>query len=276
MKKFLLILMVLIFTALGVRAFWIEPNMLIVKRQTIKISRWPDKYKNFKIAVIADIHAGAPFINTDKIKKIVQLTNQEKPDVIFLLGDYVAYRVLGGHLIEPEITANIIKNLKSKYGIYAVLGNHDREYNGNRVWKAFEKVHIIVLENNAVKIKLKQGYLWIAGLADLQTGYPDIYGTINKITDKSPVIMLSHHPDLFRVMPSRINLTISGHTHCGQVNFPIVGSLIVPSLFGQLYSKGHVHEKNRDLFVSCGIGTSDLAVRFRVKPEINILKLVQK
>ena len=272
-KKSLLFILISGFVLFVARGFFIEPNQLIVKKQTLELPNWPKKDDNFKIAIIADLHAGAPFINTAKIEKIVNLTNKEKPDIIFLLGDYVAYRVIGARLLEPEITANMLKNLKAPYGIIAVLGNHDWRYNGKKVWKAFESAHIKVLENNAVKIKIKNGYLWIGGLADLETRYPDIYTTMKDMNDSNPIIILSHHPDMFRFVPQKVSLTISGHTHCGQVFLPFLGRPVIPSNFGQLYAIGHIEENNRNLFVSCGIGTSDIPVRFRVKPEINILTI---
>jgi hypothetical protein len=72
-------------------------------------------------------------------------------------------------------------------------------------------------------------------------------------------------------VPRRVLLTVAGHTHGGQVNLPIVGRLIVPSRFGQRYAIGHVSEDGRDLFVTPGIGTSIVPVRFRVPPEISLL-----
>ena len=72
-------------------------------------------------------------------------------------------------------------------------------------------------------------------------------------------------------MPARVLLTLAGHTHGGQVNLPVLGRLIVPSRYGERYAIGHVHENGRDLFVTPGIGTSIVPVRFRVPPEISLI-----
>jgi predicted MPP superfamily phosphohydrolase len=86
--------------------------------------------------------------------------------------------------------------------------------------------------------------------------------------------VLTHNPDVFPEIPDRISLTLAGHTHGGQVNLPIIGRLVVPSQFGQRYAYGLVEENGRKLFVTSGIGTSILPVRFRVPPEVALLTLV--
>ena len=81
----------------------------------------------------------------------------------------------------------------------------------------------------------------------------------------------THNPDVFVHVPARVLLTLAGHTHGGQVNLPVLGRLIVPSQFGERFAIGHVQEDGRDLFVTPGIGTSIVPVRFGVRPEISVL-----
>lgn len=85
------------------------------------------------------------------------------------------------------------------------------------------------------------------------------------------MIVITHNPDLFPHMPVRVLLTLAAHTHGGQVNLPFLGRLIVPSQYGERYAIGHVRENGRDLFVTPGLGTSILPVRFRVPPEVSLL-----
>ncbi|MDQ3754676.1 MAG: hypothetical protein M3371_08095 [Acidobacteriota bacterium] len=85
---------------------------------------------------------------------------------------------------------------------------------------------------------------------------------------------MTHNPDVFPRIPPRVALTLAGHTHGGQVNLPLLGRLVVPSSFGARYAIGHVEEDGRHLYVTPGIGTSILPVRFRVKPEITLLKIM--
>jgi predicted MPP superfamily phosphohydrolase len=97
--------------------------------------------------------------------------------------------------------------------------------------------------------------------------------TIHQVSDAGPIIAVTHNPDIFPKIPARVALTIAGHTHGGQVNLPLVGRPEVPSIFGQRYAAGHIVEDNRHLFVTTGIGTSMIPVRFRVPPEIVVLTL---
>jgi predicted MPP superfamily phosphohydrolase len=85
------------------------------------------------------------------------------------------------------------------------------------------------------------------------------------------VIVVTHNPDVFPRMPGRVLLTLAGHTHGGQVFLPFLGRLIVPSRYGSRYAIGHIHEDGRDPFVTPGIGTSIIPVRFRVPPEISLV-----
>ena len=98
--------------------------------------------------------------------------------------------------------------------------------------------------------------------------------TLAQITDDTtPAILLAHEPDIFPKVPERFGLTLSGHTHGGQVKLPLIGRPIVPSRFGQRYAYGHVIEDERHLIVSGGLGLSNLPIRFGVPPEIVLLEL---
>lgn len=276
LKNILKTLILLIFLILFVIGFFIEPDEIVVHKVALTLNNWDKKHDNLKIAIISDIHAGAPFINYKKIEKIVQLSNKERPDLILFPGDFISHGVIGGKSLKPESVANILSMLQSKYPMIAVLGNNDWGYNGKKVILALENKKIIVLENNAKELIINGKPLWIAGVADLTKRFPDIDKSLNKVKDKSSVLLLTHNPDVFPFVPSRVNLTIAGHTHGGQVDLPFVGRLIVPSGFGDRYAFGHIHENNKDLYVSSGIGTSMIPVRFGVLPEIVILTVKSK
>ncbi len=261
----------------GVLAFWaflIEPNRLIVRQETIRITNWPQELKGLRIAVISDIHTGGPFIDEQKLRLIVARTNQLQPDLIVLLGDYMSPNSWHSHRVEPEVTAGSLKDLRAPLGVYSVLGNHDWWYDGNKVRRAFEADGIRVLDDEVFEMKLPGGAsCWLAGLADLWTRPQHIQETIDRIPRGATVIALTHNPDIFPRLSERVPLLLAGHTHGGQVNFPVIGRPIEPSDFGQRYAAGHVFENNHHLFVTTGIGTSILPVRFRVVPEIVLLTI---
>jgi predicted MPP superfamily phosphohydrolase len=104
-------------------------------------------------------------------------------------------------------------------------------------------------------------------------GNPDITSALARVNNGAPIIALTHNPDIFPSIPARVALTIAGHTHGGQVAFPIIGRLIVPSDYGQRYAIGHIVEGSKHLFVTSGVGTSIFPVRFRVPPEISLLTI---
>ncbi len=251
--------------------FFVEPNRLVVHEEIIRIDNWPKELSGLRIAVIADIHAGSPFIKEAKLQKIVSETNQAKPDLIVLLGDFMITDRFFKQPIAPEVTAGILKNLSAPLGVYAVLGNHDWWFHGERVRSAFEQNGISVLENDVGEIKWRNSTFWLAGLADLWTQPQRINETIAKAPDGAPIIALTHNPDVFSNLPPSVPLLLAGHTHGGQVNLPLIGRPIVPSHFGQRYAAGHIFENGHHMFVTTGIGTSILPVRFRVPPEIVIL-----
>jgi predicted MPP superfamily phosphohydrolase len=226
-----------------------------------------------RIAVISDLHAGSPYITIEKIHQIVEMTNSTQADLILLPGDFVIQGVPGGRFMEPETIASALKGLRARLGVFATLGNHDWWYNGQRVKRSLENAGITTLENDAAKIERDGVIIWMAGIGDKWAGAPDIASTLAKVDDSAPIIVLTHNPDIFPSIPAKVALTIAGHTHGGQVSLPILGRPIVPSDYGQRYAAGHIIEGSKHLFVTTGVGTSILPVRFRVPPEISLLTI---
>jgi uncharacterized protein len=256
-------------------AFLIEPNRLVVREVSLSPPNWPAQFNQLRVVVISDIHGGSNFINEAKIREIVLRANQTQPDLIVLLGDFVT----GGRgadnkpKLEPERVAGNLKGLSARYGVFAVLGNHDWWYNGQRVKESLQSAGIKVLENEATPIEINGRELWLAGLADLWTRPQRIEATLSQIPEQANIIALTHNPDIFPNIPARVPLTLAGHTHGGQVNLPLIGCPVTPSQYGQRYVAGLVEENNHDLFITTGIGTSIIPLRFRVPPEIVVLTL---
>jgi uncharacterized protein len=256
---------------LALWAFWIEPSWVTVRHERIDVQQWHTEHANIKIAILSDLHVGAPHMNVERLRETVERTNAERPDLIVMLGDFVIDDVVGGSFVEPEIIANVLRDLRAPLGVVAVLGNHDWWNDGERVARALRGPNIIVLENDVARIEHNGRAFWLAGIADLWTRRPDIAGTIQKATSDDPIIILTHNPDIFPDVPPRVSLTLAGHTHGGQVNFPFIGRPVVPSRFGQRFAAGLIRENDRAMFVSTGVGTSIIPVRFRVPPEVVVL-----
>lgn len=277
-KIFRLALIVILFSigASAIWAFLIEPDRLVVNHDTITIDSWPKELSGLRIALIGDVHTDTRYINEAKLQRIVELTNQQNPDLVVLLGDYIQGSRNNPQHVDPEVTARYLKNLKAPLGVYGVLGNHDWWYNGEKVRQAFENEGIPILDDGVKELNWHGGSFWLAGLADLWTRPQHVASTLAKAPAGSTIIALTHNPDLFPALPQTVPLLLAAHTHGGQVNIPLIGTPIVPSRFGSKYTAGHVFENNRHMFVTTGIGTSIMRVRFRVPPEIMILTVVAK
>jgi predicted MPP superfamily phosphohydrolase len=274
---------------LGGYALAIEPRWRLgITRYRLLPQGWPAGLK-LRLAVIADLHAGEPVMPAARIEEIVARTNALGADIVLLLGDYQASHRWLTRRIDPAEWAPLLGRLKAPLGVHAVLGNHDwwddwqahlRRRGPTIGRRALERAGIPVYENDAVRLTKNGHSFWIAGLGDqvafrtgrdgrrwLFQGVDDLPGTLARITDDAPVILMAHEPDVFARMSPRVALTVCGHTHGGQIR--VLGwSPWVPSEFGSRYAYGHIVEGGRDLIVSGGLGCSLYPVRFGVPPEI--------
>lgn len=258
---------------LGLWASWLEPSSLFNEDHEIVLPEWPKGCDGLRVAVLADLHVGSPYHGLDKLEQIVDLTLKAKPDVILLAGDYVIDNVVGGKFVEPEAIAKGLGRLSAPLGVFAVLGNHDHWLDPDRVRGALESNGIEVLEDQSSALSLRECQFWLAGLSDYWTGAADYQKALATIPAGAPSIAFTHNPDSFPTLEKPVSLTIAGHTHGGQVFLPWLGRLVVPSDHGDRYAIGHIVENGRHLFVSSGLGTSIIPVRFLVPPEVSVLTL---
>ena len=251
--KFILVLLFILILYVSV----IEPNILTVKHVTVT----DERLKGLRIAFASDFHI-KPWEKW-RLGRVVRKINAQNPDVILLGGDYVNGHKKGNTL-DIKVIANVLGNLKSRYGTVAVMGNHDGWQGKKEIIDAFEAVGISVLENENKDF----GDFTVAGIEDLQTGMPDIKKALSGI--KNPVIFISHTPDIIAEVPNIVSLTLSGHTNGGQV---VAGKpLVVPSKYGTKYAYGYFESER--LFVSRGLGTSILPLRFNCFPEIVVIEFI--
>jgi uncharacterized protein len=273
-RKLLLAVPPLLVLGLGFWAFYWEPSSLEVHRVTLALPRWPAAQSGLTVALLSDLHVGSPYYGTAKLEEVVRTLNGAHPDLVLLAGDYVIGGVRSGSFVEPETVASILSKIDAPLGVYAVLGNHDWWFDGPRVSAALAAEGISVLDDESRHVR-GEGYdFWLVGLGDLWERKPRVDDVLSAVPDDgSPVLAFTHNPDLFPEIPDRVTLTLAGHTHGGQVRFPFIGSPIVPSRYGERYVRGLVVEEGRHLFVTTGLGTSMIPVRFGVPPEIALLTL---
>jgi predicted MPP superfamily phosphohydrolase len=251
----------------------VEPGLLEVRERAVAPAAWPASLAGLRVAAISDVHGGAPHVDEDALRRLVERTNASRPDVIVLLGDYVIHGVPGGRFMEPAQVADLLSGLRAPLGVFAILGNHDHWHDALGTASAFEAEGIPMLVNEARRVERGGVPLWIAGLDDAWAGAPDAAAALRPVPAGEAVLLLTHNPDIFPTLPARATLTLAGHTHGGQVRVPWLGPPIVPSKYGQRYAEGWIVEDGRSMYVTTGVGTSIAPVRFLVRPEVALLTL---
>jgi hypothetical protein len=270
--------------------FGVEPGLrLIVKTHRVEPRGWP-RGASMRIVAIADPHMGEPYMSLSRLEAILDRADALSGDLIVLLGDYEAGHRFVSHRVPLHDTARLLSRLHAPLGVHAILGNHDwwhdaaaqaRGAGPTEAHIAFEAAGMPVLENRAVRIEGGPVPFWLLGLGDQiafpsrgrgRVGVDDLPATLAQVTDDAPAILLAHEPDIFPLVPDRVALTLSGHTHGGQVR--LFGySPLVPSRYGNRFAYGHVREGGRDIVISGGLGCSILPVRLGVPPEITVIDL---
>ena len=247
--------------------------------------------QRLRIAMVADLHATGFGMNERRVAQVVEVANAQGADLIALMGDFRATHHFQTRKVSIDVVAPILAGLRAPLGVYAVTGDHDwwddldamaRKAGPCHTQIALEAAGIPVLANRAVKLGAAEASFWLGGTESQAcfqredrhdiVGMSDVPGVVAQMTGDDPAILLAHEPDQFVTVPDRVALTLSGHTHGGQIRF---GSWapVVPSRFGQRFDYGHFREGARDLVVSGGLGCSGLPIRLGVPPEITVVDL---
>ena len=251
-------------------AAWIEPSSLSVTQQDVFSGKLPPALDGLRIGLMADFHF-RPDQDADLLDKIARQVRSENLDLIALAGDFVdedqsAY---------PPLMEAISK-FDAKHGVFAVMGNHDG-WNAGPVTtrRHFEKAGVSFLINQHSRISIRGESVAIAGTDFVWDGRPDPSRTLRGIRPETPVIALVHEPDYFDIMSGHrdILLQLSGHTHGGQCRVPWLGIAPVTVKYGRKYIQGSYSQGPSQLFVTRGVGTTSLRVRFACPPELAVLTL---
>lgn len=244
-----------------------------VKLNRIKIcdTEIPASFNGKTIVFITDIHHG-PFLSIERVRKLVKQINELEPDIILMGGDYV-HR--DSKYIQPVFDE--LRDLKSKHGIYAVLGNHDHWENAESTRKMVVRNGIHICDNKSYWVGIGNDSIKIGGVGDLWEDVQIIDSTTHDLKKSDFCILLSHNPDYLENLDTNlIDLTLSGHTHGGQMTFFGTWAPILPSKYGQKYRYGLKTLGEMKSYISSGVGTITPPLRFFCRPEIVQITLRNK
>ena len=239
----------------------IEPEWLVVERQTIVLPQLSTDLDGFKMVQLSDLHL-YPFVTLEQVKNAVVKTRELEPDLVVLTGDYVLETADAIFDLAPELA-----KLNPRHGIFAILGNHDHWTNAAVVKQGLAASGIELLHNCGVL--LSESRLLLAGVDDLWSGEPDLAAALADWREDVPTILLAHEPDFADdfLGDGRIQLQLSGHSHGGQVRVPGVGPVVLPR-YGQKYHNGLYQVGQGQVYTNRGIGLVKPAVRLNCPPEI--------
>lgn len=262
----------------------IEPTWLEVRRRELRLRRLPPALDGLRIAHLSDFHLSR-IVTRDYLAACVAAAMTERPDLVLLTGDFVTRQ----RRYVPDVTT-VLRPLAAPLGVYAVLGNHDSVVDADGVAAAAEAAGATMLRNRHERLSYGGADFWLAGVdcphheqyrvadrrrcgwAQLYRGYLD--SALLGIPADGFRILLAHTPDVIRdAARLGVDLMLSGHTHGGQVRFPLLGATVVPSRYGHRYAAGEFHVDGTTLSVSRGLGTVRCSLRFLCRPDLAIFTL---
>lgn len=247
-----------------------ERRRLRLEAYSLPVRGLPLALEGLRIAVMSDLHAG-DFTPWSLIHRAVSLAVEASPDIVFLLGDYTS--MSADSLEEPLATA--LRPLRARYGVWAVLGNH--EYVRQRhdpVARALRSAGVHLLENQAQQVDVRDEKIWICGVRDPYLNKDDLAKTLAAVPRGAFKLLLAHSPDIiYRAARAGVNAVFAGHTHGGQVRLPLLGPLAIPSKYGRRFAQGVFEVDGTALFVTRGIGTTPPLVRLGCPPEVALVTL---
>lgn len=251
-------------------AFLIEPNLSSITYRDVRVPYLPPSLNGLRVIHLTDFHY-KPDKDESLMEGIIKKVNALKPDLILLTGDYI-----DGDNPEVDPLINQLKSLKAKHGIFASMGNHDGWQNsGDHYRKRFEAIDTGFLINQNTHLSIKGESLYVAGSDFVWNGKPNPAATLKGIPPLAALITLVHEPDYFDTMLRHRDhhLQLSGHTHGGQCRVPLINYAPKKVSYGKKYIYDTYKQKDSSIWVSKGIGTTGIRVRFSCLPEIAVLTL---
>ncbi|HEV8140273.1 MAG TPA: metallophosphoesterase [Pyrinomonadaceae bacterium] len=243
-----------------------EPFMLSIERQEIYLRRLPAKLDGLRVVHLSDLHYG-PLVNPQHLQRAVKVANELRPDLIALTGDYISQ-----DRVYAAPCAEVVGKLRARHGVYAVLGNHDHWTDAQLIADLFRAEDIRVMVNEGSRMDLRGESFWLAGVDDTMVGLEDLPLALAGARHNELKLLLAHNPTILRrAARAGVDLVLSGHTHGGQVTWRSEKSSSGRPRRRMLRGLGR--RGNTQIYVTRGLGTVVLPIRYGCPPEISVLDL---
>jgi hypothetical protein len=250
--------------AVGADAVMGRPRL---RRRAVRVPGLPVELDGYRIGQISDVHCG-PNVPEERVSSWVARLNALNLDLVTVTGDLITHG--SSHV---EAVARALGGLRAKDGAFACMGNHDYFTDGEHVVRSLERHGLTVLRNRGVVVKRGEGRLYVAGVDDTWTSRDDLDRALAGRPPGVPTVLLAHDPNLFPQAQARsVDLTLSGHTHGGQLGVPGVPRLSLARLITR-WTAGLFRQGRSWLYVNRGAGTTGPPVRLGAPPELAVLTL---
>jgi uncharacterized protein len=261
---------------LAVDSILVEPNRPRIVRREIVLRRWPARLEGFTIALLSDFHYDHYF-SEHPLHAAIGMVNSLQPDLIALTGDFVSLPLFSKNDEEAafasEPCSQLLGQMRARYGLWAVMGNHDFYSDPDIITSALQSKGIRVLANESAAIGAEGARFWLAGVNDVLGQTADLDVALHDVPEDEATVLLAHEPDYADyVTRFPVDLQLSGHSHGGQVRLPFMNPLYLPDM-AKKYVWGLYRIGQLTLYTSPGLGTVGLPVRFNCPPEITLLTL---
>lgn len=265
--------------AVAADAIFFEATRPRLVQLEIPLARLPVALDGLTIAQLSDFHYSDD-LGEIPIRKAIEIVNRLQPHLVVLTGDFVTISVFSDLLHNAKQAANdaepcarLLSQLHAPLGVFASLGNHDADSDAPRIIDAFQAHGIAVLRNRSLPLEPDAGRLWLAGVDDVLVGKPDLDLSLRGIPREEPVILLAHEPDFAdQAVRYPVDLQLSGHSHGGQIRFPLIGAPYLPEL-ARKYPRGLRRVGPLTLYTNVGLGTIRIPARLNCPPEVTLFTL---
>lgn len=256
----------------------VEPEWFDLTRIRVELPRLAPEFDGYRLVLMSDIHAD-DHMTPEHLSRAVRLANAEEPDLVAVTGDFATLddSVNGSSRESLRRLVKVLRALKPRDGAVAVLGNHDHWTDAALVREVIRESGMIDVSNGFRSLRRGGSALHVSGVDDVMEEKDRIESVIERLPPSGAAILLAHEPDFAdeSAATGRFDLQISGHSHGGQINVPLLGPPVLPPL-GEKYPAGFYEVAGMGLYTNRGLGMLPPRVRVNCRPEITALTLRAK